>query len=143
MLHVIGSPIPAELADLPTKSIPWDERSEVDEISKFDIGIMPLTDDEWAKGKCGYKLLQVMAAAKPVIGSALGTNRVIIQDDQNGLLAGSLPEWQSGFKRLIGDAALRTRLGEAGRATVEQHYSLRGAAERLATVLGDVATRQA
>ena len=135
ILHVIGAPIPAGLADLPAKSIAWDEITEVEEISRFDIGIMPLPNDDWAKGKCGYKLLQVMAAARPVIGSALGANLDIVQNGQNGFLAGSPAEWRSAFERLIGNAELRTRIGEAGRRTVEQRYALAGAAERLATVL--------
>ena len=103
---------------------PWKKETELSDLAQIDIGIMPLPDDEWAKGKCGLKGLQYMALAIPTIMSPVGVNTEIIQDGENGFLATTPQEWVEKLSRLIEDETLRTQLGEAGRKTVEDKYSV-------------------
>ena len=106
------------------KGIPWTEESEIRELSEIDIGIMPLPDDEWAKGKCGLKGLQYMALEIATIMSPVGVNTDIIQDGENGFLAGSTDEWVEKLSRLIESKELRDKLGKKGRQTVVDSYSV-------------------
>lgn len=103
----------------------WSYDNEVKEIRSLDIGIMPLVDDEWAKGKCGLKVLQYMACGVPVVASPAGVNREIISDGENGFLAATDEEWLEKLSLLARDEALRRRLGQKGRETVEKYYSLK------------------
>lgn len=103
----------------------WSYDNEVQEIRSFDIGIMPLANDEWAKGKCGLKVLQYMACGVPVVASPVGVNCEIINDGENGFLAATDEEWSEKLSLLARDEAVRRRLGRKGRETVEKHYSLR------------------
>jgi len=102
----------------------WNKQSELADLSSFDIGIMPLPDDEWAKGKCGLKGLQYMALEIPTIMSPVGVNTEIIQDGMNGFLASSEEEWIEKLSLLIESEELRKRIGKAGRETVECKYSV-------------------
>jgi glycosyltransferase involved in cell wall biosynthesis len=115
--------------------VDWEEASEVEEVRAMDIGIMPLPDDIWARGKCGYKLIQYMACALPVVASPVGVNREIVAEGGNGFLAAGEAEWRAALERLIADRALRRAMGEAGRERVEQAYSLRVQAPRLVALL--------
>ena len=110
--------------DLGIEGLPWRLEDEIRELSSFDIGIMPLPDDPWARGKCGLKGLQYMALGIPTVMSPVGVNEDIIQDGVNGFLAGSEAEWLDKLSQLIESAALRKRLGTAARQTVEAHYSV-------------------
>jgi glycosyltransferase involved in cell wall biosynthesis len=103
--------------------ISWNEADEIKELSGFDIGIMPLPDDEWAKGKCGLKGLQYMALEIPTIMSPVGVNTEIIQDGVNGFLAVDIDEWVEKLSLLIESLALREKLGKAARKTVLEKYS--------------------
>jgi glycosyltransferase involved in cell wall biosynthesis len=103
--------------------IPWTEDTEVDIISSFDIGIMPLPDDEWVKGKCGLKGLSYMSLEIPTVMSAVGVNPSIIKNGINGFLASSEEEWTNRLSELIESFELRKRLGQEGRKTVESEYS--------------------
>jgi glycosyltransferase involved in cell wall biosynthesis len=105
------------------------------EIAQFDIGVMPLVDDEWARGKCGYKALEYMACGIPTICSPVGINRDIVRDGENGFLASDSDEWTDKLKRLVEDQALRLTLGKRGRQTVEQGYSLESCFAKLHEVL--------
>ncbi len=105
-------------------SLPWVKPDEVKEISSFDIGIMPLPDDEWAKGKCGLKGLQYMALEVPTIMSPVGVNSEIIQDGENGFLATTTEEWVDKISRLIESEELRKKVGKAARQTVIEKYSV-------------------
>jgi glycosyltransferase involved in cell wall biosynthesis len=109
---------------LQTKGLPWIKNTEVQDMSEFDIGIMPLPDTEWAKGKCGLKGLQYMALGVPTIMSPVGVNSEIIQDGKNGFLADSDEEWVNKLSLLIESFELRQKIGEAGRKTVEEKYSI-------------------
>src|SRR5688572_24648311 len=110
--------------DLKTKGFPWRKESEIEDMSEFDIGIMPLPDTEWAKGKCGLKGLQYMALGIPTIMSPVGVNSEIIQDGENGFLASSDEEWVNKLSLLIESFELRKKIGDAGRKTVEEKYSI-------------------
>lgn len=119
--------------------VDWSEESEVDEVRAMDVGIMPLPDDIWAKGKCGYKLIQYMACALPVVASPVGVNCEIVAPGANGFLADGEREWRDALLRLIDDAGLRRTYGAAGRRRVEELYSLQAHAPRLVAALQSLA----
>jgi len=121
-LRVIGTPS-YECAPLEVEAMQWQADTELDDLAAIDIGVMPLPDDKWSKGKCGLKALQFMAMGIPTVCSPVGVNTDIIQDDQNGFLASTEDEWVDKLSRLLRSRELRERLGQAGRATVEQNYS--------------------
>lgn len=103
---------------------PWSEESEIAEIASFDVGIMPLPDTPWTRGKCGFKLIQYLAAGRPAIASPVGANRGIVQHGSTGYLADSLDDWIKYLLRLRGDPTLRRQLGGAGRRSIEERFSL-------------------
>lgn len=103
---------------------PWSLETEAADLTQFDIGIMPLPDDEWAKGKCGFKALQYMAVEIPTVASPVGVNTAIIVHGVNGFLARDSSEWEKSLSLLIEDENLRRQLGKRGQETVEQHYSV-------------------
>jgi glycosyltransferase involved in cell wall biosynthesis len=109
---------------------PWSEDLEVDELQRIDIGIMPIPDEPFERGKCGYKLIQYMASGKPVVASAVGENVNIVMHGVNGFDA---------ITKLLKDANLRKQMGDAGRSLVESKYSLQAAAPRLASLMREAA----
>lgn len=115
--------------ELDVQALPWRRDTELADLGTFDIGIMPLPDDEWARGKCGLKGLQYMALEIPTIMSPVGVNSDIIAHGQNGLLASTEAEWVDTLSQLVESAELRRRLGAAGRATVIERYSVRSQRE--------------
>ena len=121
----------------------WSEDAEVPFLQSLDIGIMPLTDTPWARGKCGYKLIQYMACGLPVIASPVGVNREIVAHGVNGFLAETPAEWEGALRLLAGDPGLRRRMGAAGRRKAEAEYSLQVWGPRLAALLRAVAARPA
>jgi len=137
-LQLVGAPVPPELAGIPAESLPWSEETEVERICAFDIGIMPLYDTPWERGKCAYKLLQVMAAGKPVIASPVGANRQVVEHGVNGFLATGTQEWVDALRKLA-DPALRLRMGAAARKTVAERYSVASVGPRLAAILTEAA----
>ena len=124
-LLVVGGPAPA-IAGVEVIEQPWNLEQEVPLIQQFDVGVMPLPDTPWTRGKCAYKLIQCMACSIPVVASRVGAN-VEAVPPECGLLAESPSEWLAAFRQLAADPALRARLGAAGRRWVEQRYSLRSA----------------
>jgi glycosyltransferase involved in cell wall biosynthesis len=110
--------------------IPWTEAEEVEQIRQFDIGIMPLEDSPWEKGKCGYKLIQYMACGLPVVGSPVGINKEIILEGRNGFQADGTDRWTVALGHLLGNPRLRGEMGMAGRKIAEERYSLQKAAIR-------------
>jgi hypothetical protein len=107
----------------------------VEEIRAFDVGIKPMPDDEWARGKCPMKELQYLALRIPAVCSAVGGSREAVRHGDNGYLVSTEDEWMDALVRLIDDPALRRRLGAAGRATVLDRYaSERSAAAFAASV---------
>jgi glycosyltransferase involved in cell wall biosynthesis len=107
----------------------------VADILDMDLGLMPLMDTPWARGKCGYKLIQYMACGLPVIASPVGVNREIVQHGVNGFLAETDSEWRTALSTLLGDPALRLTMGQAGRKMVEDRYSLQVWGPRVAEML--------
>ncbi len=103
---------------------PWSVDTEVSNLAEIDIGIMPLPNDEWTKGKCGFKALQYMAMEKPTVASAVGVNTSIISNGVNGLIAKDIDDWEKLLSSLIEDESLRKDLGKEGRKTVERNYSI-------------------
>lgn len=101
----------------------WSFESEVRTIAAFDIGIMPLPDDEWSKGKCAMKGLQYMGLEVPAVLAGVGINRDVIEDGVNGFLANNEEEWIAKLTLLIENKALRRQIGKAGRKTVEERFS--------------------
>jgi glycosyltransferase involved in cell wall biosynthesis len=126
------------LGNVPVEVKPWKESTEVQEIQQFDVGIMPLTDAPFERGKNGFKLIQYMACARPVIASPVGVNQEIISEGANGFLAVTSEDWIRALELLENDGCLRRRLGEAGRQVVEARYSLQAAAPKLAELLQSV-----
>jgi glycosyltransferase involved in cell wall biosynthesis len=122
ILRVIGTS-EYEIDGVDVEPISWNAESEVNDLSGIDIGIMPLPDDNWSKGKCGLKALQYMALGIPTVCSPVGVNSTIIKDGVNGFLAESPDEWLRILKFLIHDPALRQSIGTAGRQRVEEEFS--------------------
>jgi glycosyltransferase involved in cell wall biosynthesis len=135
-LLVVGGPAPA-IQGLEIVERPWSLEHEVELIQLFTVGVMPLPDTPWARGKCAYKLIQCMACAIPVIASPVGANEDAVPATC-GLLASSADDWLAAFRQLAADPALRARLGAAGRQWVEERYSLRSALPVLAGVIREV-----
>jgi glycosyltransferase involved in cell wall biosynthesis len=104
--------------------IPWNKETEVEDLFRLDIGIMPLPDDEWAKGKCGFKALQYMALGIPAVISPVGVNNTIIQHGVNGFLADTEQEWFEALSQLIEKKELRKNIGIKAIETVEKNYSV-------------------
>ena len=119
--------------------LPWAEETESRLIQSMDIGIMPLDDSPWARGKCGYKLIQYMACGLPVIASPVGVNREIVEDGVTGFLVTTDAEWRAALARLLADAGLRRRMGAEGRRRMEERYSLQVWGPRVAQMLRQVA----
>lgn len=119
--------------------IAWDPAREVEDLCPIDIGLMPLPDEPWARGKCGLKLLQYMALGRAAVASPVGVNTRIVQDGVNGLLARTPPEWEGALRDLLDDPALRARLGRAARSTVEREYSVEATYPMFVRALEDAA----
>lgn len=117
------------------ENIPWTERDEVSLIQSLDVGIMPLQDDPWTRGKCGYKLIQYMACGVPVVASPVGVNTQIVKHGVTGFLAETEQEWRDCVARLLSDAQLRQEMGMAGRRQIEEGYSLQVWASKVADIL--------
>jgi glycosyltransferase involved in cell wall biosynthesis len=114
----------------------WSEETEVSAIQQMDIGIMPLPDDKWERGKCAYKLIQYMACALPLVASPVGMNIEVVTHGENGFLAETEEEWVESLSMLIRDAGLRKQMGEKGFALVQEKYTVEKNFELMKGVLG-------
>lgn len=122
----------------PVELLPWSEDTEVELLKTIDIGIMPLSDGPFERGKCGYKLIQYMACGKPVVASPVGVNGDIVRHGQSGFLARDEPEWVECLERLCRNPDLGRSMGDQGRARVEKEFCLQVTAPRLASMLRSV-----
>ena len=134
---VIGGRAP-NIPNVSVVEIEWNEHTEIDLVNSFDVGVMPLPDDDWARGKCAFKLIQYMACAVPVIASPVGAN-VDVVTAECGVLASTSQEWLEALRLLRDQPVTRMRMGEAGRARVLQHYSLHKNLPVLAEVITNTA----
>lgn len=133
-LHIIGA---SEKLDFKgtIKYPKWSEEDEVALLSNIDIGIMPLEDTPWEQGKCAYKLIQYMGCGLPVVASAIGMNKEVIDDNSNGFLVNNDNDWIDKLSILIKDARLRKEFGEAGRKKIERDFSLEVNVQKLIPLL--------
>ncbi len=122
-LRVVSSAFP-EWPNIPIERIAWSSASEVEALATADIGIMPLTDDDWSRGKCAFKLLQYMAASLPCVASPVGANHQAVINGKTGFLAGASADWETALDKLISDPALAREFGDAGRRHLDTSYSL-------------------
>lgn len=142
ILHAVGASESAT-ANAFLQIDPWSPQTELDQLQSIDVGVMPLDDTRWARGKCGYKLIQYMACGSPVIASPVGVNRDLVDVGVNGFLAADDDEWRTVLRVLLSDRNLRDRMGAAGRAKIEAEYSIRTWGPRVASLLRDIAERGA
>jgi glycosyltransferase involved in cell wall biosynthesis len=126
--------IPPELRRF-TRFIQWHPEIECRELPKWTVGIMPLEDTMWARGKCAFKALQYMSAGIPVVASPVGMNTEVIRTGVNGILAHSDREWEMALLELLSDSQLASEMGARGRCAVEERYSLSVVAGQWRTVL--------
>jgi glycosyltransferase involved in cell wall biosynthesis len=136
-LLVIGDP-GFTLPPIGVQAVPWSEEQEAPLLRRCDIGIMPLPDSLWAKGKCGLKLLQYMAAGLPVVTAPGGSAETIVEHGRSGLIARTDEEWAAHLVSLLDDPARGRSMGEEGRRRVRQRYSLSVWAPVMAEILGRV-----
>jgi len=116
----------------------WSEETETTDLAGADIGLAPLPDDVWTRGKCGFKILQYMAAGLPVVASPVGVQGSIVEQGRTGLLASAPSDWSKAVTELASDPSKRRRLGAAGREKVERTYSLDVVGARLAQILKEL-----
>lgn len=136
-LIVIGGKAPV-IQSVDVVEIAWQESTEVELLNHFDVGVMPLPDDEWARGKCAFKLIQYMACGLPVIASAVGANMEVVSRD-SGFLANTPEEWLRALRQLRDEPYIRRSMGQAGREQVVARYSLANNLPHLAEVIRQVA----
>ena len=129
--------IAMKFSGLDAEIIPWSEQREADMIAQLDIGIMPLLDGLWERGKCGYKLIQYMACGVPVIASPVGVNVDIVCRSQCGLLAGTVAEWKVALSQLLESPAQRDQMGRSGVQAVQNKYSLQVQAPFLSRIFNE------
>lgn len=123
-MRVICSEFP-DWPELNVERVAWSSATEAASLAAAHIGVMPLTDDEWARGKCAFKLLQYMAASLPCVASPIGANKEAVIDGVTGFHANNVDDWERNLERLIESAELRARMGAAGLALVEKRYAMR------------------
>lgn len=114
--------------------VPWNKEREILDLMSLDIGVMPLSDDAWAKGKCGFKALQYMALGIPALVSPVGVNAQIVDDGANGYICHDKQDWYNKLETLILNAALRKSLGENAREKVVRDYSVRSNGDNFLTL---------
>jgi glycosyltransferase involved in cell wall biosynthesis len=136
-LVVIGGKAP-HIENVEVIELPWSEGGEVNLINTFDVGVMPLPNDEWARGKCAYKLIQYMACGLPVVASKVGANVEVVMPDC-GFLVERSDDWVEALRKLRDQPELRWQMGSAGRLRIEEHYSLRRNLPIMAQVIRNVA----
>lgn len=138
-----GKEAEADCAAFPAVELAeWSEAREVAEVQAMDIGIMPLPDEPWAYGKSGYKLIQYMGCALPVVASPIGANCDIVRHGVDGFLAEGLQDWHDALTQLILSPQLRREFGARGRVRIEQDFSLQTHAPRLIEAIRGVAAER-
>lgn len=103
---------------------PWNEKSEIEDLLKIDIGVMPLKNDAWSEGKCGFKLIQYLSLGIPAVANSVGVNKQIVEDGINGFLADDAPQWEKSLRTLLISEELRSSMGKQGRSKMVSEYSI-------------------
>ena len=137
-LVLIGAGTVQPFDNVPVEALPWSEEIELRMSQKFDVGIMPLLDGPFERGKCGYKLIQYMASALPMVASPVAVNRQIVASEVNGYLAYSSVDWLAALRMLRDNVQKRKMMGQAGRRKAEQMYNLQVTAPRLFHLLSSL-----
>ena len=127
-----------DLDGVSTEVLPWSRETEVESLQKIDVGLMPLNDSPFERGKCGLKLIQYMACARPVVGSPIGVNQQLIENGETGFQAMSIEEWCTALTKLADDPVLRGKMGRKARQNVESNYSLQVMAPQLTQLIKQV-----
>ena len=127
-----------EGVQMPVLKKRWSSEEEEADLRSFDIGLMPLTDDPWSRGKCGLKILQYSTVGVPVVCSPVGVNRDLVRDGVNGFWATHEGEWKEKLLCLIREEKLRREMGERGRRLVEEGYTVNVNAPRIYALLKKV-----
>lgn len=137
-LKVVGaSPFNSKLPNVINKR--WAMEDEITDLQSFDIGVMPMPNNEWTRGKCGFKALLYMSCGVPVVAANAGVNAEIIKDGDNGFLASNTREWIKKLTILIEDKELRRKMGDRGRQTVERLYSVKSNAPKFVALVSGIA----
>lgn len=127
-----------EMPGVPVEYHPWSEDTEIERMLEFDIGVMPLPDEPWARGKCGYKLVQYMACGLPTIASPVGANARIVEHAVTGFLASGADEWAGALRALAASTQLRAQMGARGYRRAAEHYSLEATAPKVVDLVASV-----
>ena len=120
-----------ETRDISLRKIPWNYEGEIDDLKSLDIGLMPLFDDLWSKGKCGFKIIQYLGVGVPAVCTPVGINRDVIEDNVNGLWANTKDEWIEKLSVLVENASLREKMGKEGRRKIMDEYTVQVCAPKL------------
>ncbi len=142
-LIISDRPPTRALAPLNATFVPWRPETEVEDLARIDVGVMPLPDGPYERGKCAFKLLQYMALGRPGVASPVGANCDVVTDGVDGLLPDSDQDWEAAMIRLIEEPQLRQQMGLAARRRVEAAYSLPAVAEQYAAVIEELAAKPA
>lgn len=137
-LRVVCSEAPT-WREVPVELVPWSASSEAASIRSSDVGIMPLSDDDWSAGKCAFKILQYMAAGLPCVASPVTMNADVIQNGVNGYLARTDEEWYTAIRTVLLSPDHGRSLGAAGRLQVERDFDTAIVAPRMADLIASVA----
>ncbi len=119
----------------------WSRETELKDLQEMDIGIMPLIDSTWTKGKCSFKMLQYMSVGIPVVVSPVGMNNEVLSKDNVGYAASTSPEWEKALSKLINNKKMREEMGDNGREVVKKYYSIETTGRKLAEVLFKIVER--
>jgi len=138
-VKIICSSFP-DWPEVPIERVVWSKSTEVTALAESHIGIMPLSDDAWARGKCAFKLLQYMAAALPCVASPIGANAEAVIDGVTGFHASKVADWEQRLEQLIASPTLRTRFGAAGYAHVQARYSMGSYRKQYVELLQEIAS---
>ena len=138
LLIISNAPPPRVLTELGAEYLPWRAATEVEDLARIDVGLMPLPDTVFTRGKCAFKLIQYMALGRPGVASPVGANSEVVTDGVDGFLPRTDAQWADSLIRLIEDPDLRARTGKAARVRIESAYSLAAVLPRYLEVLARV-----